>query len=128
MIQKSKNTIEHKKILVVDDDEGILDAISLILEDEGYAVETTPDGNETFEKAKTFHPDTIILDALLSGSDGRVICKNFKNNPKTQDIPIIMISAHPTIERSVSQSGADAFLPKPFEAEELLKIVAKYTN
>ena len=114
------------KILIVDDDEGILDAISLILEDEGYAINTTANGNEVNDRIKKFKPNLILLDVLLSGSDGREICKDLKNNSLTNRIPIIMISAHPSAKQTIKQYGADAFLPKPFGAEDLISTVKKY--
>lgn len=116
----------NKKVLIVDDDEGILDAISLILEDEGYTVKTSSDGDSTFRVVKKLHPNIILLDVLLSGSDGREICKILKNNTETKDIPVVMISAHPTAKKSIREYGADAFLAKPFEASELLTTVTKY--
>lgn len=114
-----------KKILVIDDDESILDAVSMILEEEGYKVETIFKGEEAFRKVNTFRPDAIILDVLLSGKDGREICKDLKSDTGTQTIPIIMISAHPNAEKSSRSCGADAFLAKPFDTEELLKTISQ---
>lgn len=116
-----------KKVLVVDDDESILDAISMILEDEGYLVEVIFKGDEVFEKVKVFQPDLILLDVLLSGRDGREICKALKKDPVSSSIPVILISAHPHAERSVDECGADGFLAKPFETQDLLAIVATNT-
>lgn len=121
----TENKKNNQKILVVDDDIGILDAIDLILDDEGYIVETTPNGDEIFERTNKFNPNLIILDVLLSGSDGRAICQMLKTETKTKNIPIIMISAHPNIDKSVKEAGADAFLPKPFDTKELLDTISK---
>lgn len=112
------------KILIVDDDDGILDALSLILEEEGYEVDTLVKGLEVLTKVKKTQPDLILLDMLLSGNDGRHICKSLKADTKTKKIPILMISAHPNAKISAFESGADDFLPKPFEREELLKKIA----
>ena|SRR5258708_2290308 len=117
-----------KRILVVDDDESILDAVSLILEEAGYSVETTCKAEEIYEKIATYHPDGILLDVLMSGNDGRDICKNLKQDPTTKYIPIIMISAHPSAKEGVLECGADDFLAKPFETDELLKKVEKHLN
>lgn len=118
--------MKSQKILVVDDDESILDAISLVLEDEGFQVETVTKGNETYEKVEAFKPDLILLDVLMSGNDGRHICKTLKQSPIYSHIPIIMISAHPSARESISECGADAFLAKPFEAEDLIQYVEKH--
>lgn len=114
----------NKKVLIIDDDNSILDAITMILEDEGYIVESAYRADETFNRIKTFQPDLILMDILISGLDGRVICKQLKNDTNTQNIPVIMISAHPSAEQGAASNGADGFLAKPFEAEDLLNIIA----
>ncbi len=112
-----------KKILVVDDDISILDAVSLILEENGYEVETAFKGDEAYQKALSFNPDVIVLDVLLSGKDGREICKNLKLDEKTKKIPVIMVSAHPGASESTKEVGADFFLAKPFMPDDLLSAV-----
>jgi DNA-binding response OmpR family regulator len=116
------------KILVVDDDESILDAVSMILEDSGYKVGTLLKGGETYSKVEKFKPDLILLDVLISGNDGRHICKNLKQDLKTKNIPIVMISAHPSAKHGSKECGAEDFLSKPFESSELLIKVQKYTH
>ncbi len=108
------------KILVVDDDESILDAITLILEEEKYEVETTPKGEEAYTKTTLFLPDLILLDVLMSGSDGRLICRQLKTDDSTKKIPVIMISAHPSAKNGAFECGAEDFLPKPFDMYQLL--------
>jgi DNA-binding response OmpR family regulator len=119
---------QAKKILVVDDDPDILDALQFMLEDAGYEVKTSEKG----EYAENLHdsngglPDVIILDVLLSGKDGRLICQKLKSQEETKRIPIIMISAHPNAKKSVSAVGADDFMAKPFDMDDLLATIAKY--
>lgn len=117
-----------KKILVVDDEEPILDALAMLLEEEGYVVETTTRGEETRKKIDAFHPDVILLDILLAGSDGRDICRCLKHDGKTKSIPIIMIAAHPHIMKESEQCGADDFLPKPFDIHDLLHKVTQHLS
>ncbi|MBI3980732.1 response regulator [Candidatus Microgenomates bacterium] len=114
------------KILIVDDDEGILEAISLSLEKEGYTAITASKGKEVMEKIKSEKPDLLLLDVLLSGSDGREICQRIKKTEKGKKLPVILISAHPTIEKSSQECGADSFLAKPFDAKDLLLVIEKY--
>jgi DNA-binding response OmpR family regulator len=114
------------KILIIDDDESILDAISLTLEDADYTVATSTKGDETYKKVTEFVPDLIILDVLMSGSDGRTICKKLKSDENTKRIPIVMISAHPSAKESVLDVGADAFLAKPFETTKLLTLLKEF--
>ncbi len=119
---------QAKKILVVDDDPDILDALRFLLEDAGYEVKTTEKG----EYAENLHdtngglPDVIILDVLLSGKDGRLICQKLKSQEDTKLIPIIMISAHPNAKQSVKAVGADDFIAKPFDMDELLARIGLY--
>ena len=115
-----------KKVLVVDDDEGILDALSLILEESGYVVSALASGDQTLNKTEQFKPDLILLDVLMSGSDGRTICKLLKNQKRTKSIPIIMISAHPGAAKGSLECGADDFIAKPFDSDDLLNKVERY--
>jgi DNA-binding response OmpR family regulator len=111
-------------ILVIDDDPDILDALRFLLEDAGFTVITSQNGEyaEKLIKAKIL-PQLIILDVLLSGKDGRDICTLLKKNPSTRYIPIIMISAHPNVEKSIIGAGANAFIAKPFDVDDLLQKV-----
>lgn len=111
----------QKKILVVDDDEGILEAFQIMLESEGYDVKLSSDAEELTSHRNGYKPDLIILDVLLSGKDGREICKQLKSDAQTSKIPVIMMSAHPKVDESVKKSGANDFLPKPFDMDELLQ-------
>ncbi len=117
-----------KQILVVDDDPDILDALQVTLEDAGYAVTTTLKGDyaENLHDGNGGLPDLIILDVLLSGKDGRLICQKLKSQDDTRHIPIIMISAHPGARESVKAVGADDFLAKPFAVDDLLARIAHY--
>ena len=119
-----------KNILIVDDDLDILDAITLTLEYAGYTVKTSEktDYAENLVDNTGSLPWLIILDVLLSGKDGRTICKKLKSAKRTKNIPIIMISAHPDADKSTKEVGADDFLAKPFEMDDLLIKVAKYVN
>jgi DNA-binding response OmpR family regulator len=123
--------LNNNKILIVDDDPDILASIKHVLGEEGYNVETTEKGEYAEKLAKktpSLLPDLIILDVLLSGRDGRTICRKLKKNPDTKHIPIIMISAHPDAEKSVLEIGADAFLAKPFDLMELLSCIENYVK
>jgi DNA-binding response OmpR family regulator len=117
-----------KKILVIDDDFDILEPISLILEEEGYLVETMTKGERSIKKVNEFKPDLILLDMLLSGSDGRKICAKLKGSSKSNRIPIVMMSAHPGAEKESKTCGADSFLAKPFETKDLINIVKEYST
>lgn len=113
----------NKKILVVDDDIDIVEPISLLLQEEGYLVETLTQGEQIHAKISVFNPDLVLLDILMSGSDGRTICKRLKQNPNYKKIPIIMMSAKRDGLKDSVMSGANDFIPKPFETDHLLHLI-----
>ena len=115
-----------KYILIVDDDEAILDALSTVMEMSGYRVRTITKGEQVWNILSEGLPDIILLDILLSGSDGRDIARNLKGSRSTKDIPILMFSAHPNVKESALESGADDFIAKPFELSDMLKMVDEY--
>lgn len=115
------------KILVVDDDSGIRDAVRLLLEEKGYTVKTCDEEDTFFPIVEQFQPDLILLDINLSGTDGRDLCWVLKNNPKTQNIPVVMVSAYVSALPSTKEVGADDFLEKPFEIYQLFGKVRQYT-
>ena len=115
----------HKKILVVDDDKDILEPLVLIFQSKGYQVETVAKGKLVYAKIASFKPDLLLLDVLISGSDGREICRKLKDDNKTKDLFVVMMSAHPSAEKDSASINADAFIAKPFETEELLLVLKK---
>jgi CheY-like chemotaxis protein len=112
---------------VADDDLAILDCIQLILEDEGYKVKTTANGAEVPALVKT-NPNLLLLDVWMSGQDGREICKKIKGNKLTKNLPIILISANKDTKQIAKESGANDFIEKPFEIEDLVSKVKKYVS
>jgi DNA-binding response OmpR family regulator len=113
-----------KRIIVADDDPAIVDATQLILELEGYEVTGVVDGRKVL-KLQDDLPDLLLLDIWMSGIDGKEICKHLKSQELTKHIPIIIISASQDVQNSALQAGADDFLAKPFEMDDLLSKVAK---
>jgi DNA-binding response OmpR family regulator len=110
----------QKKIMVADDDPGIVDAVCMMLDFEGYEVSSTVNGATVVDMTNE-HPDLLVLDIWMSGQDGRDICRHLKSNDSTRDIPVLMISASKDIQQSAFDSGADDFLAKPFEMDDLLQ-------
>ena len=117
-----------KRILVVDDDPGILEALKVMLEDEGYTVETASNGQFIEFLNNTNIPSLIILDVLLSGVDGRDIAERLRKRQATHEIPIVMISANPSAANDCVKRGANEFLAKPFEINDLLQVISKYID
>ncbi|MDQ6757896.1 MAG: response regulator [Bacteroidota bacterium] len=117
----------RKKILVADDDAGIVDAMQILLEDEGYEVIITMDGENIYAMYEQ-QPDLVFIDIWMSGINGNTVCRRLKDDDKTKAVPIIMFSANRDTEEIALQCGADGFLSKPFEIKELLEIVRKYVG
>lgn len=113
----------HKsKILIVDDEEDILDLVHYNLTKEGYEVFKVTTGEEAIESARDNMPELILLDLMLPGLDGLTACKILKNDPKTHNIPIIMLTAKGEESDIVTglELGADDYIPKPFSPRVLL--------
>jgi DNA-binding response OmpR family regulator len=116
-----------KKILIADDDQAILDAMTLMLEDEGYGVATTIDGHSVQNMHEDL-PDLLLLDIWMSGMNGRDICKHLKSQKLTKHMPIIIVSANKDTKKIALECGADDFIAKPFQMKVLLEKVAKYIS
>src|SRR5262245_13817768 len=112
----------QKKILIADDDPGIQDIFSIIFERAGFDIEIKKNGEDLL-KNKFALPDLFLIDKQLSGYDGLEVCRHLKKQEKTKHIPVIMISAAPNIGALSQEAGADAYIEKPFEISDLLKLV-----
>ena len=114
------------KILVIDDDKTMLEVVKIILDREGYVIETISEWTAVFGKIKEFKPNLIILDIFISGADGRTICKELKKSKTTIHIPVILFSATNRLEDYTKDSNAQGCLKKPFEPAELIDVVKRW--
>ncbi|HET6765851.1 MAG TPA: response regulator [Chitinophagaceae bacterium] len=114
----------QRKILIADDDPGIRDIFQIVLVKAGYNIEVKDDANEIFENNFRI-PDLFLIDRLLSGVDGLDVCRYLKNNKQTSQIPVIMVSASPDIDKVALRAGADDFIEKPFELSHLIKVIER---
>jgi two-component system, OmpR family, copper resistance phosphate regulon response regulator CusR len=107
------------RILLVEDNRRLSDTLKLILQDDGYAVDTAYDGIEGEEAGMISGYDVIILDIMLPGKDGLAVCRELRN--RRVNTPILMLTARDALEDRVTglDSGADDYLVKPFEVDEL---------
>ncbi len=111
-----------EQILVVDDEEDILELVRYNLSKEGYRVNLVTSGEEALKAARTGQPDVILLDLMLPGVDGLEVCRLLKQDPKTQHIPVIMLSAKGEEADIVTglELGAADYITKPFSPRILL--------
>lgn len=116
-----------RRVLVVDDEPEILDLVHMMLEWEGYRVLDATDGLTGIEQARTEQPDLILLDVRMPKMTGLSVLELLANDPRTADIPVIMLSVVTTQPevRQALEHGAIAYLPKPFEMKEMVHIVER---
>jgi DNA-binding response OmpR family regulator len=107
-------------ILVVDDDPDIGIMIKTMLEYKGYSVILVDRPENAEDSIKENMPDLIIMDMLLSGANGTDICTRLKQNPLTAPLPVMMISAHPNAKQICIDAGANDFISKPFDMQDIL--------
>lgn len=111
-----------ENILVVEDEEDILELVKYNLAKEGYRVSAVATGEAGLKATRSNLPDLVLLDIMLPGIDGLEVCKILKNDSKTQNIPIIMLTAKGEESDIVTglEIGADDYLPKPFSPKVLI--------
>ena len=119
---------KDKKILIVDDDPDIVNAIKALLDGKGAKLDTAGDGNAAVTKAESFAPDLIILDAMLPKRSGFLVLEKLKTTKKKGEPPlVIMITGNEGKRHQMwAQSlGVDDYINKPFRMERLLDSVEK---
>ena len=112
------------KILIVDDDEGIVSFLEVILEEKNYQVITACNGQEGFKKAKETLPELAIVDIMMPIMNGYELCEKLRNDPDTKHIPIIIITGKEMVDDEVDrilERKADWYMPKPLDIKYLLE-------
>ncbi len=112
-----------KKILIVDDRSEVVELVKVTLEGEGYQSIDASDGSEALEKIRLEKPDLILLDIVMPKMDGFEVLSEVRKDPKTKDIPIIMLSAkgQKLDQEKGKELGATGYIIKPFSPSALLK-------
>jgi len=111
-------------ILVVEDDPVLRALIKEHLEDAGtYRVLEAPSAASALEQLGSLRPDLVILDLVLPDRSGYEVCEHIRNEPRTRDVPVLVVSARllPSHRAQAEEAGASAFMPKPYAKRELLK-------
>jgi CheY-like chemotaxis protein len=113
------------RVLLVDDERQNRTLLEVMLEPEGYVLETAENGEKALAMVETFAPDLIILDIMMPGMNGYVVTSRVRENPATKHIPIILLSALDDRNSKAHGlgAGADAFLGKPIDRTELCRHV-----
>jgi len=109
------------RIYIIDDDKDLLDVVKSSLRRKGFNVSTFAQWETANEAIKHVKPQVILLDVFLSGIDGLDVCQKLKSSPYSKHIPILLFSAFPKIaETAIHDYGADDFIAKPFEVNDLV--------
>jgi two-component system phosphate regulon response regulator PhoB len=114
--------VARENILVVEDEEHILELIRYNLAKEGYQVACAGSGEEALEMVRGDLPDLVLLDLLLPGVEGLEVCKRLKSDPKTEQVPVVMVTAKGEEADIVAglEIGADDYVTKPFSPRVLI--------
>ena len=115
-------------ILIVEDDPQVARLIALVLQRNGHPSETVADGKAALEKAKELRPAIIFADLTIRGMGGEQLCSSLKAAPETRDIPYIVVSGDRDIAEKARVCGADDYMGKPFEFDDLIRLVRKYAG
>ena len=114
-----------KTIVIFDDDEDILSICSFILEEQGWKVYAYTDCNQITEKVAAASPDVIIMDNWIPDNGGIIATQTLKKNQDLKHIPVVYFSANSDIELLANHAGAEIYLAKPFDLEELENVINK---
>jgi len=102
--------------------------MSIVLQEAGYEVIIAETKKKILESITLHKPGLLLLDIWLSGENGEIIARELKNTPATTSLPIIIISANTQTEAIAKAAGADAFLAKPFDLDQLIGMVSRYIS
>lgn len=123
---KSDREVQMTKVLVVDDDPDLAIICSIILEDAGYEIAVAHNGFEAYDRLADANPDVVLLDVMMPVLDGLTVCKMVKRNPRTKDLPVIVMSASQSLRDQARSCHADAILAKPFDIDMLVSTVEQF--
>ena len=115
-------------ILVVEDDPQVARLIALVLQRNGYKSKIVADGLSALREAKETRPSMVFADLTIKGMGGDELCKVLKREPETREIPYIVVSGDRDIAEKARICGADGYMGKPFEFDDLIRIVNRYAR
>lgn len=115
-------------ILVVEDDPQVAKLISLVLRRGGYESQVVADGDSALQRATAAKPSMIFADLTIKGMGGEQLCRTLKSRSETKNIPYIVVSGDSDIAEKARVCGADDYMGKPFEFDDLIRLVRKYAR
>lgn len=115
-------------ILVVEDDPQVARLIALVLQRHGFDTDVVADGDSALARARNVRPVMIFADLTIKGMGGEALCSALKSQPETREIPYIVVSGDRDIAEKARVCGADDYMGKPFEFDDLIRLVNKYAR
>jgi DNA-binding response OmpR family regulator len=113
------------RVMIFDDDTDLLEVCSIVLKSKNYQVMGLNKCNDIIHEVKTFSPNVILMDNWIPDVGGVKATQQLKNHPELKSVPVIFFSANDRVEELATEAGADFYLQKPFEIEELEATVSK---
>jgi CheY-like chemotaxis protein len=111
-------------VLVVDDDEAVRNFIASLLSEEGYPVRSAGDAYQAMDEVSAEPPGLLLLDLMMPGVSGTEFLARLRRDGRGQDLPVILISAHPRLREIAQDLHVEAAIPKPFDITSLLEHVS----
>ncbi|MEJ5090747.1 response regulator [Sphingobacterium faecium] len=112
--------MDSKKIMICDDDQGILDVLQMLLELEGYEVLPQLNSIHVIKEIMIHSPDILLLDLWMPVLSGDQILKAIRNTPEIKQLPVIVLSASGDGHKIAMEVGADGFIAKPFDLDDIM--------
>jgi CheY-like chemotaxis protein len=113
------------RIMIFDDDPDLIKVCSIVLKSKNYEVCGLYKCHDILKEVRSYSPDVILMDNWIPDAGGVIATRQIKNDPLLKKIPVIFFSAHDRVELLAAEAGAEFYLPKPFEIDELETVVSK---
>jgi CheY-like chemotaxis protein len=120
----STEKTRKRSVLIVDDDATITSVLEFLLADSGYEVRSAGDGRVALQLSEEWHPDLILLDLMMPVMNGWEVMTRLRANPEMRHIPVLILSADQNVARKAMDLGAEGYIAKPFDVDDLLSRVA----
>lgn len=128
LVRKTMQTLEQPKVLVIDDEQAVLDMLSMLLQTTDFDVELAHDGKQGLEKVYSYDPDVIVLDVIMPEMDGWEVCQRLRADERTKDKPIYMLTASSgsDLEERAAMYGAK-LMHKPYDNQQIISLLRDAT-
>jgi pilus assembly protein CpaE len=122
--------INSENILIIDDDPATTRLLEVLLRREGYNIQSENLSEKAIQTSKSFSPNLIILDLMMPGVDGMSVCRDMKDDPELENIPIIMFTAvnQPEVKDEAKNAGINEYITKPIHPNDLKDRIRRWLD